>query len=114
MPAKKRTAKRKTVKRTRKATKKATRKPAKKKTEKKLVGKVSHFYNKISVAVVELSDSLAAGDKISVEGSHTNFTQKVDSMQIEHSEVTKAGRGDSIGLKVKDRTREGDKVYRVA
>ena len=65
------------------------------------------------MAVVKLSDKVKQGDKILIEGATTNFEQALDSMQIEHKEVKEAKKGDSIGLKVKDRVREGDKVYRV-
>jgi putative protease len=81
--------------------------------EKKLVGKVTHYFTKIGVAVVELSDTLKIGDKISIEGATTNFEQEVESMQIEHEPVEEAKKGDSIGLKVKDRVREGDSVYKI-
>jgi putative protease len=81
--------------------------------EKKLVGKVTHYYGKIGVAVVELSDTLKQGDKISIEGRVTNFQQTVDSMEIEHKKVQEAGAGDSIGLKVLERVREGDLVYKI-
>ena len=81
--------------------------------EKKLVGKVTHYFTKIGVAVVELSDTLKIGDKISIEGATTNFEQEVESMQIEHKPVEEAKKGDSIGLKVKDRVREGDSVYKI-
>lgn len=81
--------------------------------EKKPIGKVSHYYTKIGVAVIDLNDSLAVGDKISIEGASTKFTQTVDSMQIEHKDVKQATSGDSIGLKVVERVREGDRVYRV-
>ena len=81
--------------------------------EKKLVGIVRHYYTKISVAVVDLMDELAIGDEISIEGATTNFRQKVTSMQIEHKNVEKAKAGDSIGLKVDERVRENDKVYKI-
>lgn len=81
--------------------------------EKKPIGKVSHYYTQIGVAVIDLNDSLAVGDKISIEGASTKFTQTVDSMQIEHKDVKQATSGDSIGLKVVERVREGDKVYKV-
>jgi translation elongation factor EF-1alpha len=82
--------------------------------EKKLVGKVDHYYTNIGVAVVELSNSLSVGDKISIEGATTNLQQSVDSMQVEHKKVDSAKKGDSIGLKVSDRVRPGDNVYKVA
>jgi putative protease len=81
--------------------------------EKKLVGKVTHYFTKIEVGVIELSDELKVGDRISIEGATTNFQQTVDSMQIEHENVEKAGPGQSIGLKVDQRVREGDLVYKV-
>ncbi|MEM7821716.1 MAG: translation elongation factor-like protein [Candidatus Aenigmatarchaeota archaeon] len=81
--------------------------------EKKLVGKVTHYYGKIGVAVVELTDELSVGDMISIEGGVTNFQQNVDSMEIEHQQIKKAKAGDAIGLKVKDKVREGDSIYKI-
>lgn len=81
--------------------------------EKKLVGKMSHYFTKIGVGVVELSDELKVGDRISIEGATTNIQQTVDSMQIEHENVQSAGSGQSIGLKIVERTREGDLVYKL-
>ena len=81
--------------------------------EKKLVGKVTHYYGKIGVAVVELSDELSVGDTISIEGKTTNFQQKVESMEIEHERVKTAKAGDAIGLKVREKVREGDSVYKL-
>jgi putative protease len=81
--------------------------------EKKLIGKIAHFYNKISVAVVELTDKLSVGDEISIEGPSTNFTQTIDSMQIEHKNIKQAKKGDSIGMKVDQKVREGDEVYKL-
>jgi putative protease len=81
--------------------------------KKKLIGKISHFFTNINVAVIELEGTLKKGEKISIEGSTTNFEQDVKSMQVQHKEVEQAKKGDSIGMKVKERVREGDKVYRV-
>jgi translation elongation factor EF-1alpha len=81
--------------------------------EKKLVGTVEHYYTKIGVAVVNLEDSLSVGDKISIEGATTNIQQTVDSMQVEHDAVENAKAGDSVGMKVVDRVRPGDQVYKV-
>lgn len=81
--------------------------------EKVEIGKVANFYSRISVAVVELSAKISVGDKISIEGATTNFEQTVDSMQIEHESIKEAKAGQSIGLKVKDRVRIGDIVYRL-
>ena len=81
--------------------------------EKKLVGRVTHYYGKIGVAVVELSDELSVGDRISIEGSTTNFQQTVESMEIEHQKIQTAKPGDAIGLKVNEKVREGDLVYKL-
>lgn len=81
--------------------------------EEKLVGRITHYFTRISVAVVELSDTLRVGDEIIIKGATTNLRQKVESMQIMHEPVTEAKAGQSVGLKVVDRVREGDKVYKV-
>lgn len=81
--------------------------------DKQLVGKVTHYFTKIGVAVIDLEAPLAVGDTISIEGATSNFQQNVDSMQIEHKNVDSAKKGDSIGMKVKDRVRGGDNVYKV-
>jgi len=80
-------------------------------TKKKLVGKITHYFSKINVALVEVSGDLKVGDKISIEGASTNIKQTVDSMQIEHKSVKSASKGQSVGMKVSDRVREGDDVY---
>jgi len=81
--------------------------------EKKRVGKITHYYQKIGVAIVELEDALSVGDMIEISGPNTNLTQSVDSMQIEHENVQQAKKGTSIGLKVSDRVKENDVVYKV-
>lgn len=81
--------------------------------EKKLIGKIAHYYTKIEVAVIDLTETLSVGDEISIEGASTNFKQTIESMQIEHENIQTAKKGDSIGLKVKDRVREGDNVYKI-
>ncbi|WP_455276571.1 hypothetical protein [[Eubacterium] cellulosolvens] len=78
----------------------------------KEIGLVTHFFSKIDVAVIKLKDELNVGDKILFRGSTTNFDQIVESMQIEHESVEKAKAGQSIGLKVKDKVRENDTVYK--
>ena len=77
------------------------------------IGDVSHYFTKIEVAVVDLTDKLKVGDEIMIKGATTDFTQKVDSIQIEHEQIDEAGAGDSVGLRVKYRARAGDQVYRV-
>lgn len=80
---------------------------------KTLVGEITHYFTKIGVGIIELSDELEVGDKISIEGATTDIQQTVDSMEIDREQVEEAGKGDSIGLKVKDRVREGDKVFKI-
>lgn len=76
------------------------------------VGRVTHFFSKISVAVVELIAPLAVGDRITVKGPSTDFEQVVESMQIEHKNVQRAEAGQSVGLKVVQHARENDVVYK--
>jgi len=76
----------------------------------RLVGEVIHYYSKLKVAIIQLSGNLKLGDKISIEGYTTDFQQTVDSMQVEHKNIEKAVKGDSVGVKVEGRCRKGDKV----
>lgn len=78
-----------------------------------MIGKISHFYPKINVAVLDLEGTLKVGDKISIEREAGAFEQVVDSMQIEHKNINEAKEGQSIGLKVIDKTREGAKVFKI-
>ncbi len=77
------------------------------------VGKVSDFFKKPVVAGVELEGPLKVGDKIHVKGHTTDLEQTVQSMQIDNKEVEEAKAGDSVGIKIKDRARQGDLVYKV-
>lgn len=77
------------------------------------IGVVSHYFGQIGVGVVELTDGeLALGDVIHIKGRTTDITQKVESMQIEHQNIEKATKGQSIGLKVNDHVRKHDIVYK--
>jgi hypothetical protein len=80
----------------------------------KRIGKVTHYFHKIGVAVILLNDNLNTGDEIRILGKHTDFYQKVTSMQVEHITITTALRGQDIGLKVVQDVHEGDEVFRVA
>lgn len=77
------------------------------------IGKITHYFSKIKVAVVELKDTLKVGDKIHIKGNTTDFVQEVESMQINHKDIKEANPGDDVGLKVKDKVRDGDKVFKV-
>lgn len=81
--------------------------------EEKEIGKVTHYFGKISVGILELTDSLKVGDSIHIKGLHSDFTQRVESMQIEHQNVDEAKAGDLVGIKVQDRVHPNDKVYKV-
>ena len=84
-----------------------------KEAKEKEIGKIKHYFSNIGVGVVELSGALKVGDKIHVKGATTDFTQAVESMQIEHDKVESAKKGQSIGMKVKDHVREHDIVYKI-
>jgi len=81
--------------------------------EGKLIGKITHYFGNIGVAVLELTDTLKVGDTIRIVGGQTDFTQTVGSMEIEHKKVKVAKAGDSVGLKVEQKIREGYKVYKL-
>jgi len=78
----------------------------------KPVGRVTHVFPKIGVAVVALSDDLRQGDEIRFTGPHTDFTQKAASMQVEHKTITAATPGQEIGLKVDRDVKVGDRVLK--
>ena len=78
------------------------------------IGKITHYFSKINVGVLELSrGKLQVGDTIHVKGHTTDFYQKIDSMQIEHKPVDVAEPGEPIGLKVESPVRENDLVFKV-
>lgn len=79
----------------------------------KRVAKVTHYWAKIGVAAIKLYDTLRVDDTIHVSGSTTDFEQTVDSMEIEHEAVEVAKKGQEVGLKVNERVRKGDRVYKV-
>ena len=78
-----------------------------------LVGKVTHWFGKISVAGIDLTGKLAVGDSIHVAGHTTDFEMNIESMQIDRQDVSEAGPGDSIGIRLESRARAGDSVYKV-
>ena len=79
----------------------------------KEVGEVTHYYDRAMVAVLKLSGSLAVGDTIKIQRGEHEFEQKVSSMQVEHEEITAAKKGDEIGVKVVEPTKEGARVYKL-
>ncbi|MHC4428445.1 MAG: hypothetical protein ACYS0D_07550 [Planctomycetota bacterium] len=78
------------------------------------IGVVTHYFGKIGVAAIQITaGELRVGDTIRVKGHTSDFTQTVDSMQLEHDQVTSAKVGESIGIKVAEHAREHDEVFRV-
>jgi len=82
--------------------------------EEKKVGEVIKYFSKIGVAAIRLSEgALKVGDQIRIVGHTTDFTQTLESMQIENNSVQEAGPGADIGVKVKEKVREHDVIYRI-
>ena len=83
--------------------------------EEKLIGKITHYFTNIGVAVVEITNGkLNAGNKIHIKGATSDFEQNINSMQVEHENVETAKKGDAIGVKVDQQVREGDEVYLIS
>ena len=82
--------------------------------EEKKVGFVSNYFSKISVAAVEITEgTVSVGDTLHFLGHTTDCESRISSMQIEHKSVTEAKKGDSVGIKVPEKVRENDKVYKI-
>ncbi|MBN1558076.1 MAG: translation elongation factor-like protein [Lentisphaerae bacterium] len=77
------------------------------------IGTVEHFFDHIGVAAVRLTGDLAVGDTIHVKGHTTDVSTSVDSMQIEHETVQKAGAGDAVGIRIPEKVRQHDAVFKV-
>ena len=78
------------------------------------VGKVTHFYDKIGVAVISLDSDLGVGDKIKfVRGGEDLFEQTVTSMQVEHEKIAKAKKGDTVGMKTVQPVRDGAEIFKI-
>ncbi len=76
------------------------------------IGQITHFFDKISVAVIELLADLSVGDKIKITGSN-EFEQTVSSMQVDHDQIEKANKGDTVGLKLDSPAKSGDEIYKI-
>jgi hypothetical protein len=79
----------------------------------KRIGKVTHYFNRIGVAVLELEDGLKVGDTIHISGRRTNFKQEVESLEVDHQKMTAVGAGADAALKVDEPVHDGDVVYAV-
>ncbi len=76
-----------------------------------LVGVVTHYFNRIGVAAVKLLGTLRVGDSIRIIGATTDFEDVVRSIEVEHETVEEAKAGEEIGIRLKEKVREGDRVY---
>lgn len=120
MAAKKQKSKKaakKTVRKTAKkaGVKKATKQRSKKANVKKSkpLGVVTHYYSGIEVGIVKCAAPIKIGDMVHVKGATTDFVQAVDSLQYDRTPLSVSKKGQEVGMKVKDRVREGDEVYAV-
>jgi len=78
----------------------------------KQIGDVTNYFSHVEVAAIKLKSALKVGDKVKFQGGETEFEQDIDSMQIHGKEVEKAGKGDEVGVKVKEKVRKGYKVFK--
>ncbi|MBT9131703.1 translation elongation factor-like protein [candidate division NPL-UPA2 bacterium Unc8] len=76
------------------------------------IGRATHYFDKAGVAVIELTAPLKVGDKIHIKGHTTDFEQDVSSIQIEHNSISEGKKGDAVGIKVSERVREHDIVFK--
>lgn len=80
--------------------------------EEKPIGEVTHFYNNLGVAIVKFKEAAEVGDTLQFKGATTDFTHKIESMQFDHKDVDKAAKGKEVGIKVDERVRKGDEVFK--
>lgn len=80
----------------------------------KPIGTVTHYYGNLKVAIVKFNKAQKAGVRVRFKGATTDFEDTLGSMQFEHQDISTAEKGQEVGVKVKDKVREGDEVYDVA
>ena len=78
-----------------------------------LAGRVRHYYKKINVASIEVTDSLKVGDLVHIKGHVTDFDQEIYSIEIGHTQLNEATKGQIAGIKVDDYVRKNDLLYRI-
>ncbi|MBI2071148.1 MAG: translation elongation factor-like protein [Elusimicrobia bacterium] len=78
-----------------------------------LLGKVEDYFAHVQVAALTLKAALTVGDTIRIKGHTTDLVQKIESLQIDHKPVASANAGEGVGIKVNDRCRKGDRVYKI-
>ena len=77
----------------------------------KPVGEVTHYYSNLGVAIVKFHQDMPAGKNVTFQGATTDFSQDLTSMELDHKSATSAPQGREVGIKVKEKVREGDRVY---
>ncbi len=77
----------------------------------KPIGAVTHYYGGLGVAIVKFGTSVKIGEKVQFRGAHTDFEETIKSMQLDHKDVKEAKKGQEVGIKVKEKVREGDQVF---
>jgi len=78
------------------------------------VGEITHYYDKIGVAVVKVLAPIKVGDRIKISGHDKEFEQEIASMQIEHQNIQEAKKGDDVGMKIDQPVKDGDEVFKIA
>lgn len=77
----------------------------------KEIGRVTHYFDKIGVAIVKFNKSVGVGESVRFLGATTDFSQAINSMQYDHKDIPSASKGKEVGIRVKNKVREGDAVY---
>lgn len=80
--------------------------------EEKPIGEITHYYGHLGVAIVKFKETVKTGEALHFKGAHTDFTQTIESMQYDHKNIDAAKKGQEVGIKVNEKAREGDEVYR--
>jgi putative protease len=77
----------------------------------KKIGTITHLFDRIGVGIIKLDGKLKVGDKVRIQGGTTNFEQEISEIQLEHKSIPEGKKGQEVGVKVKEKVREGDSVY---
>jgi putative protease len=77
----------------------------------KKIGTITHLFDRIGVGIIKLDGKLKVGDKVRIQGGTTNFEQEISEIQLEHKSIPEGKKGQEVGVKVKEKVREGDGVY---
>jgi len=81
--------------------------------EEQEIGVITHYFGKVGAGIIKLSAPLKVGDKIHIKGHTSDFTETINSMQIEHEIVQEAKKGDEVGINVTEKVHEHDRVYKI-